>query len=1074
MRDSGFREKSGRAGGHRVLLLALTLALAAPAAGAGMLDPDPLAATPCGRAADYYRRNPATRQTAGRLLECFRAINQVEEAAAVFRKAAEARGGPAAAWKYAAEAYAEAGLLAEAEQAYLRFLKSDPRDVSALLELGRIYGELKRYDEARVQYNRVLALRREYVPALTGLARIDSWQRRWDESLALYNRALAAKPDDFDATAGKAYLLLWMGRAEDAAPLFEKLAERSPENRSVASGLEQARQSVERRRLTAALESGQTAPLEAQYRGRLAANPDDLFAVKALADLTADRCAETVSFRRRAVELSRSDPTLKRDLAGSLGECGQFDEAIALYDELIRVQPSDGLYDSMGRALRRSGRVEQAAAAFREALRLNPGNTDARVGLALALASLRNYPEALTRYDEALAASPNHYEALQGKAHVLLWTNQYPAARSLFERLRGMKPEDAQNQRALEQIASAEEAAYWASLRPDPKAPPEQWAQYYAKRLEAYPTDLSAKKGLAYNHGRLKNYAAAIALYREVLAADPTDKGAKLELARLLSWDDQREASIQLYQEVLQTAPDDTEALENLARVYIWSSRPDDALEIYQRLLGKEPANTEYQLAVARLQLSRRDSPAAREFLTAVLTADPNNREAILLLGRLSASQGQYDQAIAYYDRVLKQDSQDGDALLGKARALYFKGDRSEAYAAASAAVKRNPDNVDALFLLASLERSRRNRTVALALLEETLQRSPNHSEAQAMKRSIIDSGRVTLRTSASFTREVGRDEGALSQDLRVFSYGATLGFEALPRTDSFFSVHALPSNIPFGGLRGAVGPSVFSYRQRTQISSRLALRAGVGLVRFGTGDLVNVPRSDEQAPSARFSPLYSAGLEVMPNRATRLSLSFGRSAITYTPTSVRLGVIEHDLSAGASFALTPKTRLSLGYDYSRYSSREYDHVRFVSGARLVNRVADQDRRHTGSLDFTRTIVRTERVGFDTGYEASIYGHSGDGLFLGFFNPGFYQSHRWASDFWAVLAGPLRFNLQGGVGVRDREDDELRRTLRLRPSFTVRVSPRMSFSFGYSYYNTAETLGDLTGNGVFLSTDWRF
>ncbi len=294
---------------------------------------------------------------------------------------------------------------------------------------------------------------------------------------------------------------------------------------------------------------------------------------------------------------------------------------------MAQTQPaSAGTLFELGSTLRRARQYPEAIEAFRSALRLNSNHSDALLGLAMTLASTGNRKEALLRYDEVLARSPDNYEALQGKGHVLFWNKKYAEARTIFEKLAAKKPSDKQNPRMLKRIGRAEESARWAALRPPRDAPPQEFVAYFQKRLASYPDDMSAIKGLAYNHARLKNYPAAIDAYRKVLATYPDDHGSKIALARILSWEGQYAASIRLYQELLEADPDDTGAMEGLARVYSWSARPHEALEIYKRLLAKEPGNAEYQLRVARLQVRLKDSPAAREFLTAVLGGSQQSR----------------------------------------------------------------------------------------------------------------------------------------------------------------------------------------------------------------------------------------------------------------------------------------------------------------------------------------------------------------------------------------------------------------------------------------------------------------
>ena len=93
---------------------------------------------------------------------------------------------------------------------------------------------------------------------------------------------------------------------------------------------------------------------------------------------------------------------------------------------------------------------------------------------------------------------------------------------------------------------------------------------------------------------------------------------------------------------------------------------------------------------------------------------------------------------------------------------------------------------------------------------------------------------------------------------------------------------------------------------------------------------------------------------------------------------------------------------------------------------------------------------------------------------MGFFNPGFYQSQMLTTHFQGNLRGPLSFDFAGGVGIQQVEHGgALTRALNLSPGITIRMNRKFSLSIAYTHYNTAQSLGYLTGNAVRLSTEWR-
>lgn len=1041
--------------------------------------------TPCAREVRAYELAPASGSVADAMAQCFKSRNQSAEAAAIFRRVAEMPKAPSVAWKYAGKAYDSADQYPDAEAAYLKYLEHNS-DVEARLALAGVFRSQKAYDKALEQYRLVLTGHPKSSGALAGIARTLFLQGQEEESLKYYDRAIAADPKDVEAQVAKGNTLLWMDRAQDAQALFARLHERYPQNETVSQGLDKAQRAAQAAVVAAAQRSGDTASVEAQLKDRLKQNAIDLGAIRMLAELTAhhpQRCDEYVGYRRRVTEILSSDSGAGIDLARAQEECGQADQAIATYRKVLQAEPQNNTaLLELATTLWRAGRASESAEVFQSALRVNPGSFDGHVGMARALVSLDKDNEALAQYDEALKVSPDNYEALQGKAYLLYWTDKYPESRTIFQSLAKRNPGDAQNAQILQKIADAEESAHWAAIRPTPTAPPQDWVRYYEQRLATYPNDQVALRGWAAAQTQLKDYPQAIQGYRRVLAAYPDDHSSKLDLARVLSWNGDFDESVTFYQQALKESPGDTEALESLARVYKWGDHVPEALQTYQKLMALDSSNTDYQLEIARLRLRQKDSVAARQFLTTVLAADPKNREAMLLLADLALTDSHYDVALREYEQVLKTDPKDTTALYGQARMYYYLGDFSKAYQAGNSLLAVNPNSTDALFLMANIQRVRGKRAEALALVDKTLTISPNYKEAQSLRARILESGNVSLETSASYIREIGTNSGGLgpqgtSEDIKEFSYDATLGFSFLPHTDSQVSGTLMPSESGVGGLAGAAGPSRFLYSQTTDVGRRWKLRAGIGAVRFGPGDPVSLPGEPGNVEVSRsVSPIGGVGATFAATDKLKLDVGWNRYHMAYTPTATRLGAMDNHFSASADYDFTKRVRLSLEYYHGSYSSGEYDHTIFnAAGQSAVTRFADHDEVHGGLVVFRTIAYKSNHLSLDLGYRGNIYGHPGPSVFLGFYNPEFYQSHLFTTDWYGKLIGPLSYDFYGAVGGQKAYNDPgFTRGTKLRPSFRLRINRTLTLSAGYSYYNTAELLGNLSGHSMFFGTSWTF
>ena len=292
-------------------------------------------------------------------------------------------------------------------------------------------------------------------------------------------------------------------------------------------------------------------------------------------------------------------------------------------------------------------------------------------------------------------------------------------------------------------------------------------------------------------------------------------------------------------------------------------------------------------------------------------------------------------------------------------------------------------------------------------------------------------------------------------------------------------SLAYLPSQSPSGGIQGAVGPAQVLYRQTTYLTPQLTLRGGVGLARFGPGMLTGIPTQDLPITSAGMRPMGFMGSSyAMPKRKLTVDLTAARAAITYTPTAVRLGVMEDRISAGLDYHFNSKTDLRLEPFAADDFTISYAHSLGLDGSAPSQfREAEHNRAAGTSLTFNRKVLQRSLGGIDVGYSGLAYGLAGGAQrpYLGIFNPGFYQRHYLTTHIAGEIRGPLGFDFSTGTGIQQVEcGTPIKPALLFSPAFTLRASARLSLTLGYTHYDSAQSLGTLSGNAVRLSTDLRF
>jgi len=602
---------------------------------------------------------------------------------------------------------------------------------------------------------------------------------------------------------------------------------------------------------------------------------------------------------------------------------------------------------------------------------------------------------------------------------------------------------------------------------------PSQLEMLYHERATRDPTDAEAFEGMAILQVGRGDYAHAIESYHRVLELTPNDHDAKLGLGRTLAYSGQYAAALRSFERLLQERPDDTDALEGLARVQAWAGRPAAALPAFQSLAARYPANPEYALGLARVEMNLRQYPAARKTLSGLLAAQPRNRDAQLQLAYLELFEGHQAEALRRFNHLIAENPTDGEALLGNARIAYYRGDLKYARDLAAKLLDDDPDNATALLPLADLERALHNAPRARALLERLEVLDPRNPEVRGLENGLRSDSRPTLHTSASFAREIASGFPSSSESLSAFGAEATWGFSTLPRSESYLTLAYLPSQSPNGGIQGAAGPSEFFYRQTTYVFPQLTVRSGWGLARFGPGDLAGIPTQEQLIPSARMRPMGFVSLSYALRKKLTMDLAAGRSAVTCTPTAVRLGVMEDRFSAALDYRFDAKTDLRVERFASDDSTVSYPHP---VGLDLPSSMrADQAHSQGTSFTLDRQVFRRSGLAVDLGYTGLTYGFSSLRPYLGMFTPGFYQRQYLTTHVTGKIRGPLGYDFSGGAGIQQIEHGGPKKpALLLSPAFTLTTSARLSLTMGYTYYDNSQSLGTLRGDAVRLSTDWKF
>jgi tetratricopeptide (TPR) repeat protein len=281
---------------------------------------------------------------------------------------------------------------------------------------------------------------------------------------------------------------------------------------------------------------------------------------------------DNFSLWSRVLECNPADPAAYNELGLALVGQGKVDEAIAQYREALRVDPSYAKADfNLGLAMERQGRMNEASAAYREALQVKPNYGEAHNNLGFVLYRQGRLDEAIAEYREALRLDPASAGTYNNLGNALLQQRQ-----------------------------------------PD----------------------------------------EAVADFRQALEIDPQSAEAHGNLANALLSQRQVDEAIAEYREALRIKPAYSNAHYNLANALLHIGRGDEAIAQLQAAVELQPDNAAYANALAFLlatapQPSLRNGAKALELATKASQSTGGKDPMILrTLAAAFAESGQFPKAI--------------------------------------------------------------------------------------------------------------------------------------------------------------------------------------------------------------------------------------------------------------------------------------------------------------------------------------------------------------------------------------------------------------------------------------------
>ena len=409
----------------------------------------------------------------------------------------------------------------------------------------------------------------------------------YEDDLSLFSHIVALNPQARDAHLNLANALVEAGRNEEALAASRIAVDQRPESADAHSNLGLALMDL--KHFEAAAES---------LRQALELDPKHRSAMQNHAELLRKqgRFQEAVDAYRAVLDRDSRFALAHAGLGDALFRLGRYQEAIESLHISLQIQPdfpfAGKLHVLIGRAARELGQLDQAEEHFRHAISIESEAVPAMLDLAGVLHAQGRLVEADTLMSHAHDLRPNDPAHLQNIAEALRKEKRYDDALAAYREVLAISPDYALAHAGIGDTLFRLERYEEALVAMD-----------QALALQPHPKVASSLHGLAGQAAqRLDRIEEAAHHYNAAIRIDPRDASSIDRLALVRFGQQQYAAALALYYDLLVLTPDSAQAYSNLGATLYFLDRPDEALRHFERALDIDP---DVETAQAGLQALR-------------------------------------------------------------------------------------------------------------------------------------------------------------------------------------------------------------------------------------------------------------------------------------------------------------------------------------------------------------------------------------------------------------------------------------------------------------------------------------
>jgi len=244
----------------------------------------------------------------------------------------------------------------------------------------------------------------------------------------------------------------------------------------------------------------------------------------------------------------------------------------------------------LGGSLANHGRMEEAIASYRNAIRQKPDYFDAYQNLGLLLVEQRKLPGAVEHYNRAIPIFPDRAALHEGLGLAFLEQGKINQAVEQFNKAIDIDPQRAS---AYDNLGRA----FFSLNRPD------EAHQQFAKSLELNPNQAVTHNNMGSLLASQGKMPEAIEHFEESLRLSPNQPRTLCNLGSAFACLAEFSKAREKFEAALRLAPNDAETYFNLGLCLQQQSRPAEAIAAFRQALTIDPQNNLARRALDELQM---------------------------------------------------------------------------------------------------------------------------------------------------------------------------------------------------------------------------------------------------------------------------------------------------------------------------------------------------------------------------------------------------------------------------------------------------------------------------------------